>query len=129
MVCRTKIDEINQRKEEELASLRSLIQKLQADMVAANQVGPRPLLHIAVLEKRCGYAKVMRFKGVESHLFRLDLGTTEGRPAEPGEGTGSGSAEPERAGRTITLVGLGVQGRHANGSSHGDDDNDGRTAC
>uniref|UniRef100_H3CE16 GRIP1 associated protein 1 n=1 Tax=Tetraodon nigroviridis TaxID=99883 RepID=H3CE16_TETNG len=34
---RTKIDEINQRKEEELASLRSLIQKLQADMVAANQ--------------------------------------------------------------------------------------------
>uniref|UniRef100_A0A8P4GFG8 GRIP1 associated protein 1 n=1 Tax=Dicentrarchus labrax TaxID=13489 RepID=A0A8P4GFG8_DICLA len=36
--CRTKIDEINQRKEEEVKALNTRIQKLQSDLTAANQV-------------------------------------------------------------------------------------------
>lgn len=43
---RTKIDEINQRKEEELKTLKSRIQKLHSDVVAANQVRPQSLSHI-----------------------------------------------------------------------------------
>uniref|UniRef100_A0A7N8WXE9 GRIP1 associated protein 1 n=1 Tax=Mastacembelus armatus TaxID=205130 RepID=A0A7N8WXE9_9TELE len=37
-LCRTKIDEINQRKEEELKAVNSRVQKLQSDLAAANQV-------------------------------------------------------------------------------------------
>ncbi|KAG8003051.1 GRIP1-associated protein 1 [Nibea albiflora] len=37
-VCRTKIDEINQRKEEELKTMNLRIHKLQSDLMAANQV-------------------------------------------------------------------------------------------
>lgn len=40
---RTKIDELNQRKEEELKALNSCIQKLQSDMAAASQVRPPSL--------------------------------------------------------------------------------------
>lgn len=36
--CRTKIDEINQRKEEELKAMNTRIQKLQSDLSASNQV-------------------------------------------------------------------------------------------
>uniref|UniRef100_A0A8P4K3R4 GRIP1 associated protein 1 n=1 Tax=Dicentrarchus labrax TaxID=13489 RepID=A0A8P4K3R4_DICLA len=36
--CRTKIDEINQRKEEEVKALNTRIQKLQSDLTAANQI-------------------------------------------------------------------------------------------
>lgn len=36
--CRTKIDEINQRKEEELKAMSTRIQKLQSDLSTANQV-------------------------------------------------------------------------------------------
>ena len=39
-LCRTKIDEINQRKEEEQKATNLRIQKLQSDVMAANQVGP-----------------------------------------------------------------------------------------
>lgn len=45
IVCRTKIDEINQRKEEELKAMNLRIQKLQTDLMAANQV--RDQLHTA----------------------------------------------------------------------------------
>uniref|UniRef100_A0A671U3R1 GRIP1 associated protein 1 n=1 Tax=Sparus aurata TaxID=8175 RepID=A0A671U3R1_SPAAU len=38
IVCRTKIDEINQRKEEELKAMNLRIQKLQTDLMAANQM-------------------------------------------------------------------------------------------
>lgn len=38
---RTKIEEINQRKEEELKTLNIRIQKLQSDLMAANQVRPQ----------------------------------------------------------------------------------------
>lgn len=44
---RTKIDEINQRKEEELKAMNIRVQKLQTDLMAANQVRPHctsPLL-------------------------------------------------------------------------------------
>uniref|UniRef100_A0A3Q0R7Q3 GRIP1 associated protein 1 n=1 Tax=Amphilophus citrinellus TaxID=61819 RepID=A0A3Q0R7Q3_AMPCI len=37
VLCRTKIDEINQRKEEELKAMNIRIQKLQTDLMAANQ--------------------------------------------------------------------------------------------
>lgn len=37
-LCRTKIDEINQRKEEDLKAVNVRLQKLQSDLAAANQV-------------------------------------------------------------------------------------------
>lgn len=40
-VCRTKIEEINQKKEEELKAMNIRIQKLQTDLMAANQVTPQ----------------------------------------------------------------------------------------
>lgn len=40
MCCRTKIDEINQRKEEELKALNTCMQKLQTDLTGANRVSP-----------------------------------------------------------------------------------------
>lgn len=43
VMCRTKIEEINQRKEEELKALNTRIQKLQSDLMAANQVSRRPV--------------------------------------------------------------------------------------
>lgn len=42
-VCRTKIEEINQKKEEELKAMNIRIQKLQTDLMAANQVTPQYL--------------------------------------------------------------------------------------
>uniref|UniRef100_A0A8D0APN1 GRIP1 associated protein 1 n=1 Tax=Sander lucioperca TaxID=283035 RepID=A0A8D0APN1_SANLU len=47
---RTKIDEINQRKEEELKATNIRIQKLQSDVMAANQVSPQ--LHSATEGKK-----------------------------------------------------------------------------
>lgn len=56
---RTKIDEINQRKEEELKTLKSRIQKLHSDVAAANQVRPQSLSHIA------DSVQVVRSNGVQ----------------------------------------------------------------
>ena len=42
-VCRTKIDELNQKKEEEMKAMNIRIQKLQSDLMAATQVSPQEL--------------------------------------------------------------------------------------
>uniref|UniRef100_A0A8D0ANU4 GRIP1 associated protein 1 n=1 Tax=Sander lucioperca TaxID=283035 RepID=A0A8D0ANU4_SANLU len=71
---RTKIDEINQRKEEELKATNIRIQKLQSDVMAANQVSPQ--LHSATEGKKkysdpfSTSVKIQTVKTQEMNLLR-----------------------------------------------------------
>lgn len=49
LLYRTKIEELNQRKEEEMKAMNTRIQKLQSDVMAANQVRPlRVNIHLLI---------------------------------------------------------------------------------